>query len=130
MNTSFALGSLTGYGFHWGLDHTHSVGLGQIEGSKRSRAQQNFAEEGLFLQIIPSDRVPLGLKAPATGNPLQVDFSILISQQRTDSPVPCGVQQGASTCALTTLISPENNQRSYCSQCSSTFLCKVPSLLV
>lgn len=95
---------------------------GVTEGSKRSRAQQNSAEEDLFLQIIPSDRVPFGLKAPATGNPLRVDFSTLIPQQRTDSLVPCGVQLGASACALTTLISTEDNQRSYCSQCSITFL--------
>lgn len=59
-------------------------GWGQTEGSERSRAQQNSAEGDLFLQIIPSDRVSLGLKAPAAGNSLQVFFSILTSQPRID----------------------------------------------
>lgn len=69
-------GSLGGVRIPWGSgSHT----LSGAEVSKRSRAQQNSAEEDYSLQIIPSDRVPLGLKAPAAGNPLQANFPILIS---------------------------------------------------
>lgn len=71
-------GSLRGVWIPWGSgSHT----LSEAEVSKRSRAQQNSAEEDYSLQIIPSDRVPLGLKAPAAGNPSkQISPSLSLSK--------------------------------------------------
>lgn len=69
------MGSLIGI---WVPEGSGLHALSGMEGSERSRAQQNNAEEDLLLQIISSDRVPLALKAPAMGTPSSI-FSILIS---------------------------------------------------
>lgn len=118
-----------GYGFHRGLDHRHSRRLGadwrlrKEQGTAKQCWGRSFSPDNSLWQSLPWTESTCCWELP----PSFFFHPHLSAKDRF--AVPCGVQLGASTCALTTLIPSENNQSS-CSQSSSTFLCKVTSLLV